>query len=55
MTRSAHRSTQAGYQLRVSGHLDQHWSAWFGDLELIDASYPYEHVRETCENPIVRP
>ena len=25
------------------------------DLELIDASYPYEHVRETCENPIVRP
>ena len=34
MTRSAHRSTQAGYQLRVSGHLDQHWSAWFGDLEL---------------------
>jgi hypothetical protein len=24
----------AGYQLRVAGHLDNHWSAWFGDLTL---------------------
>ena len=24
----------AGYQLRVAGHLDDHWSAWFGDLTL---------------------
>jgi hypothetical protein len=25
----------AGYRLRVTGHLDQHWSPWFGDLALI--------------------
>ena len=24
----------AGYQLRVSGHLDDHWAPWFGDLTL---------------------
>ena len=24
----------ATYQLRVDGHLDQHWSPWFGDLTL---------------------
>jgi hypothetical protein len=23
------------YELRVGGHLDEHWSAWFGDLALI--------------------
>ena len=23
------------YELRVGGHLDEHWSAWFGDLTLI--------------------
>ncbi|MDN4645898.1 hypothetical protein [Arthrobacter sp. PsM3] len=23
-----------GYRLRVKGHLDDHWSAWFGDLAL---------------------
>jgi hypothetical protein len=22
------------YQLRIAGHLDQHWSPWFGDLTL---------------------
>jgi hypothetical protein len=22
------------YQLRVDGHLDAHWSVWFGDLTL---------------------
>ena len=21
-----------GYELRIAGHLDQHWSAWFGGL-----------------------
>ena len=37
MTRSAtHRP--ATYRLRVAGHLDQHWSSWFGDLTLIHAS-----------------
>jgi hypothetical protein len=24
----------AGYRLRVAGHLDEHWSAWFGDLTI---------------------
>jgi hypothetical protein len=23
-----------GYELRIQGHLDQHWSAWFGGLTL---------------------
>jgi len=23
------------YELRLEGHLDQHWSSWFGDLALI--------------------
>ena len=22
------------YQVRVKGHLDDHWSAWFGDLAI---------------------
>ncbi|MCA2218048.1 hypothetical protein [Jidongwangia harbinensis] len=22
----------SGYRLRVDGHLDEHWSSWFGDL-----------------------
>ena len=26
------RHVPAGYQLRVDGHLDNHWSSWFGDL-----------------------
>ena len=34
MTRSPHRPAPAGYRLQVAGHLDQHWSAWFGDLQL---------------------
>jgi len=28
------RQTPSAYQLRVDGHLDQHWSSWFGDLTL---------------------
>ena len=24
----------ADYELRVDGHLDEHWSAWFGGLTL---------------------
>jgi len=23
-----------GYELRIAGHLDQHWSTWFGGLAL---------------------
>lgn len=34
MTESPKRQLPAGYQLRIAGHLDQHWSAWFGNLDL---------------------
>jgi hypothetical protein len=34
MTRTVERQLPAGYVLRVAGHLDQHWSCWFGDLTL---------------------
>jgi hypothetical protein len=23
------------YELRIEGHLDQHWSAWFGGLAVV--------------------
>jgi hypothetical protein len=26
--------TPAHYELRIDGHLDEHWSAWFGGLTL---------------------
>ena len=26
--------TPAGYELRIDGHLDERWSAWFGGLTL---------------------
>jgi hypothetical protein len=38
MTRSANPQVRAGYQLRVQGHLGDHWSAWFGDLTLTHES-----------------
>ncbi len=25
----------ASYELRVEGHLDEHWSTWFGGMSLI--------------------
>ena len=28
------RDVPSTYRLRVDGHLDQHWSSWFGDLTL---------------------
>ena len=34
MTQSPIRQVPAGYRLRVAGHLDDHWSPWFGDLTL---------------------
>lgn len=34
MTLSPKRQVPAGYRLRVDGHLDHHWSPWFGDLTL---------------------
>ncbi|MEV4516681.1 hypothetical protein AB0K00_47985 [Dactylosporangium sp. NPDC049525] len=27
-------SVPAGYRIRVGGHLDEHWAAWFGDRTL---------------------
>jgi hypothetical protein len=32
MTPTPRRQEPAGYRLRVDGHLDQHWSSWFGNL-----------------------
>ena len=34
MTRAAKQHDPTGYRLRVAGHLDLHWSPWFGDLTL---------------------
>ena len=34
MTQSPIRQVPAGYRLRVDGHLDDHWSPWFGGLTL---------------------
>ncbi len=34
MTHPTDRQVPAAYHLRVNGHLDQHWSPWFGDLTL---------------------
>ena len=35
MTHTPKRQGRSGYRLRVDGHLDEHWSSWFGDLTLI--------------------
>jgi hypothetical protein len=34
MTWSLARDVPAIYHLRIDGHLDQHWSHWFGGLTL---------------------
>ncbi len=34
IARSSSRQRPACYELRVEGHLDDHWSAWFGGLTL---------------------
>lgn len=34
MTRSSTPRGPVGYILRIAGHLDAHWSAWFGDFVL---------------------
>ena len=38
MTGPIRRPAPVAYRLRVAGHLDQHWSAWFGGLALVRAS-----------------
>jgi len=35
MTETPRRQAPSIYRLRVGGHLDQHWSLWFGDLTLV--------------------
>ncbi|QHK20248.1 hypothetical protein GU243_11470 [Pseudarthrobacter psychrotolerans] len=34
MTASPERRVPTQYRIRIGGHLDQHWSAWFDDLTL---------------------
>ena len=34
MPHTPRQQPPSGYRLRVNGHLDQHWSSWFGDLTL---------------------
>jgi hypothetical protein len=38
MTQTPKHHVPAGYRLQVDGHLDDHWSAWFGDLTLTHES-----------------
>ena len=34
MSRSPTPRSPVGYIVRIAGHLDAHWSAWFGDFIL---------------------
>ena len=34
MIQSPKQHLPTAYQLRIAGHLDHHWSPWFGDLTL---------------------
>ena len=38
MTSTPREQAPARYRLRVAGHLDDHWSPWFGDLTLTHES-----------------
>jgi hypothetical protein len=38
MTHFRERQVPTGYRLRVDGHLDDHWSDWFGGLTLAHES-----------------
>jgi hypothetical protein len=31
----APRGEASGYELRIGGHLDEHWSTWFDNLAII--------------------
>jgi hypothetical protein len=35
MSRPADRQAPGRYEIRIQGHLDEHWSAWFAGLTLI--------------------
>ena len=34
MSMSNHAPSPMGYELRIDGHLDRHWSTWFAGLAL---------------------
>ncbi|MEO8283797.1 MAG: hypothetical protein ABI568_10390 [Pseudarthrobacter sp.] len=38
MTASAKQQVPAEYEIRIGGHLDAHWSAWFDDLTVTQES-----------------
>ena len=38
MNRTDQRPAPGGYRLRVDGHLDQRWSAWFDNLTVTSES-----------------
>jgi len=38
MTHATKGHVPATYQLRIDGHLEQHWSRWFGALTLTQES-----------------
>jgi hypothetical protein len=35
VSRPADRQAPGRYEIRIQGHLDEHWSAWFAGLTLI--------------------
>ena len=35
MSRRTGTAPPARYDIRLAGHLDEHWSAWFGDVTLL--------------------
>ncbi|MPZ92907.1 MAG: hypothetical protein GEU68_15020 [Actinobacteria bacterium] len=38
MSQRPRHQSPAGYEIRVDGHLGEHWSAWFGGLALTHES-----------------
>jgi hypothetical protein len=34
VTAAGKREVPVRYEIRIDGHLEQHWAAWFGDLAL---------------------
>ena len=49
MSKQQSVDTRTFYQIRVKGHLDQHWSEWFDDLTL---SYD-EHDDTLLTGPVI--
>jgi hypothetical protein len=38
MSQRPRQQSPAGYEVRIDGHLGEHWSAWFGGLTLTHES-----------------